>query len=80
MEWEVPKDRGWLRIKAAAKYAGVSESTFRRWLRKGLRHSKLPSGMILIHIEAIDEFLESYEVREDIQELLDDALSETGRP
>jgi len=53
---------GWHKIKDAAKYAGVSPGTFRRWLNKGLRHSRLPSGMILIKESAIDEFLEKFEV------------------
>ena len=53
---------GWLKVKNAAKYADVSERTLRTWLKSGLRHSRLPSGTILIKIEWLDEFLEENEV------------------
>ena len=51
---------GWAKTKAAAKYAGVSERSFRDWIKTGLRHSRLPSGTILIQYSAIDEFLEHF--------------------
>lgn len=56
---------GWAKIKPAARYAGVGERTFRDWLKEGLRHSRLPSGTILIQYEWIDEFLDSFEVQKD---------------
>ena len=31
----------WMKVKEAAKYSGVSKVTFRRWLKDGLRHSRL---------------------------------------
>lgn len=51
---------GWGKIKAASKYAGIGERTFRDWLRQGLKHSRLPSGTILIRYSAIDKFLEHF--------------------
>ena len=51
---------GWSKIKTAAKYAGISERTFRGWLKQGLKHSRLPSGLLLISYTAIDEFLERF--------------------
>jgi predicted site-specific integrase-resolvase len=54
----------WMKVKDAAKYAGVSIRTFRDWLRNGLKHSKLPSGMILISSASIDEYLRQFEVCE----------------
>jgi len=57
---------GWAKIKPAAEYGGVGERTLRGvWLKKGLKHVRLPSGTILIKYEWIDEFLESYVAQED---------------
>lgn len=53
---------GWAKIKPAAEYCGVSERLVRSWLKKGLRHTRLPSGTILIKFSHLDEFLEQYEV------------------
>ena len=55
---------GWAKIKPCAGYAGVSERTFRKFPKLGLRHVRLPSGTILIKYEWIDEFLENFEVVE----------------
>jgi hypothetical protein len=51
----------WLKPKSAAKKADVSERTLRDWLKAGLRHSRLPSGSILIKAEWLDEFLAQFE-------------------
>ncbi len=51
---------GWTKIKTGAEYAGVSERTFRDWLKQGLKHIRLPSGTILIRYSWIDEFLEKF--------------------
>ena len=55
---------GWAKIKQAATYAGMSERSLRGLLKQGLRHSRLPSGTILVKIEWVDGFLESHEVKE----------------
>ena len=66
---------GWAKVKDAAKYAGMSERTFREWLKKGLPHSILPSGTILIRYSAIDDFLESYSVQDNtVDTLVDDII------
>ena len=57
--------KGWGKLKSGAKYADVSVRTFRPWLDKGLEHSRLPSGTILIRYEAIDEFLSKFTVKQD---------------
>ncbi|MFC1817103.1 hypothetical protein ACFL0M_14475 [Thermodesulfobacteriota bacterium] len=54
--------KGWAKIKHAARYAGIGERTFRKWLKQGLHHSRLPSGRILVSLKAIDDFLSGYEV------------------
>lgn len=56
--------KGWAKIKTGAKYSGVSVRTFRKWLKAGLRHSRLPSGTILTKPEWMDEYLEGFEVVE----------------
>jgi hypothetical protein len=53
---------GWTKPKGGARYAGVSERTFRPWLKHGLRHVRLKSGTILIKFEWIDQFLEGMEI------------------
>jgi excisionase family DNA binding protein len=53
--------QGWLKIKQACKYCGISERTFRNWLKDGMRFSRLPSGTVLIKKEWIDDFITGYE-------------------
>jgi len=55
---------GWIKIKGAARYCGVSVRTFRGWLKKGLRHSRMSSGSVLIKISWLDEYLAGFEVQE----------------
>lgn len=68
--------RGWLKPSAAALYAGVSLKVFRRWLKNGLRHVQLESGRILTNYGFIDEYLLSYEVKNDVDEIVDEILKE----
>jgi len=56
---------GWSKIKSAAKYAGISERTMRDWLKDGLKHSRLPTGTILIKFEWVDEYLETFAAKDD---------------
>jgi len=56
--------QNWLKVKHAAKYADVSERTLRKWLKHKLRFSRLPSGLILIKSEWVDQFLERFIVSE----------------
>lgn len=68
---------GWAKIKPAAKYGGVSERTLRGdWLKNGLKHSRLPSGTVLIRYEWIDAYLESFAGKED---QIDKIVNETLR-
>ena len=72
---------GWGKTTAAAEYAGVSVRTLRKWLRHGLKHSRLPSGTIWIKFSNIDAFLDQYEVEshEDskyLNELVNDIMDE----
>lgn len=68
---------GWFKVKAAAKFAGVSERTFRDLLKQGLKHSRLPSGTILVKADYINQFLESYIVNENlVDDLVNEALRE----
>jgi excisionase family DNA binding protein len=51
---------GWLKVKDAAKYAGVSERTLEDWLKQGLKYAQIPSGLRLIRPEWIDNYLEQF--------------------
>jgi hypothetical protein len=51
---------GWASIKIAAKYADVSVRTMRGLLKRGLKHSRVSSGMIRIRYSDIDEFFMQY--------------------
>ncbi len=55
---------GWAKVKDGYQYAGVKEKTFRGWLKEGLKHSRLPSGHILIKYSNIDAYLLSLEISE----------------
>jgi excisionase family DNA binding protein len=57
--------KGWASVKDAAKYAGFSERTMRKFLKQGLKHSRLPSGTIRIRYQDIDDYLEQFQVKED---------------
>lgn len=54
----------WMKIPAGAEYAGVSIRTFRDWLKKGLKHVRLDSGMILTKDIYVDSFLEQFIVQD----------------
>ena len=56
--------RGWFSIKKASEYASVSQQTMRDWLKHGLKHSRLSSGMIRIKFEDIDDYIEWFAVDE----------------
>ena len=69
--------RGWAKVKEAAKYAGVSERSFRDWLKNGLRHSRVSAGMILVSYAAIDEYLVSFQVNENqVDNIVDEVMRE----
>lgn len=67
---------GWATIKRAAKYADVSERTFRDWLKDGLKHSRLNAKTIRIRYSDIDEFLERFQVDD---HLIDDIVDSVMR-
>jgi len=66
---------GWAKIKAAAAYAGVNPRTVRSWLKMGLRHVRLPSGLVLIAYDDIDAYLRQFKHRDDrLDEIAADAV------
>ena len=72
-----PHTRGYAKVKQAAKYAGVSERTFREWLKNGLRHIRLPSGTILIPYAWIDEYLMGFEAETNqVDEIVNQVVKE----
>jgi hypothetical protein len=60
MEVLKPDKRGYCKVKKAAPYADVSERTFRDWLKAGLPHYRLPTGIILISYSDIDVYLDQF--------------------
>jgi excisionase family DNA binding protein len=72
-----PDPRGYAKAKQAAKYAGVSERTFRDWLKDGLPHFRLSTGTILIAYKDIDSWLESFRVDGSrVDEIVDQVLTD----
>ena len=69
---------GWGKISQVAEYSGLSEKTLRSLLKQGLRHSRLPSGTIILKIEWVDEYLERYETPID-EKPLDKIVSQLER-
>jgi excisionase family DNA binding protein len=69
--------RGWLKVKEAAKYCGLSERKIRSLLKEGLRHSRLRSGTILIKVEWVDEYLGGFEAQEnEVDRIVDEVVRE----
>ena len=64
----------WLKVKTAAKHFGVSERTFRDWLKNGFPHSRLPSGTVLIEIERGDEWLRQFDVERQAEKVVDELV------
>ena len=71
--------QGWVKIKRASKYAGVSERTMRHWFKEGLKHSRLPTGTILIRYSDIDDWLEGFAVADDkVARIIDEVCKDIG--
>jgi hypothetical protein len=56
--------QGWAKVKSVARYTDTSESTVREWLKAGLQHARLPSGNILVELDAIDNYLSGFVTEE----------------
>jgi hypothetical protein len=68
---------GWVKVKEAGQYAGLSERTMRDHLKRGLRCSRLPSGTILIKYKWIDDYLESFaEKKNCVDRVVDEVIRE----
>ncbi len=79
-EGEVKMAQAWGGIKDACQYAGRCERTVRNWLAEGLRHSRLPSGRILIKFDDIDNYLSQFAVTEsEIDRQVSEMLRGMGR-
>lgn len=65
---------GWGKIKACARYAGLSERSFRKFLAQGLKFSRLTTGTILIRYSDIDDFLYQFQVVENEVEKITDEI------
>jgi hypothetical protein len=52
---------GWGKVKSIARHMDISERTCRKFLKRGMRHVRLPSGHILIKYSWADQYLEKLE-------------------
>ena len=68
-------DRGWFRPAEGAAYVGVSVKTFYTWLDHGLKWSRV-GGCRLIKRENLDAYIEGFENRADVDQIVDDVLEE----
>ncbi len=67
--------QAWGKVKLGCEYCGVSEKTFRSWLKEGLKHTRLPSGRIFIKFSDIDAYLKKFQVNEgEIDKAVDEIL------
>jgi hypothetical protein len=72
---------GWLKTKNGARYANVSQRTFRDWFKEGLRHVRLPSGTILVKADWIDAYLDQFEVtqgEDEVDRIVGELAGELG--
>ena len=68
---------GYAKVKDAAQWAGVSERTFRDWLKDGMPHIRLKSNHILIKYEYIDQWLNQFEVTtNNVDELVEKVMED----
>ena len=61
MPGKIPTRR-WLCRRDAAAYGGVGLRTLDSWIRDGLVHAKLPTGTIRIHPDAVDAYLQRFQI------------------
>ncbi|MFC1607136.1 helix-turn-helix domain-containing protein [Candidatus Latescibacterota bacterium] len=68
--------KGWLRLKEAQEYCGVSERTLHTWLKeRGLKHSRIGS-IVSIKVDWIDEFMEQYERVNNTEEVVNSIVND----
>jgi hypothetical protein len=72
-----PDTRGYAKVKKGAAYGGVSERTFRDWLKDGLPYFRLSSGTILVSYADIDAWLDRFRVSgSQVDEIVDEVISQ----
>jgi excisionase family DNA binding protein len=65
---------GWLRIREAAKYSGISTRTLRDWLKMGLKSYRV-RGAILVCADDIDSFIKRFPADgQDVDRIVDEAV------
>ena len=66
---------GWAKIPKIAEYMGFSERTVRELLKRGLRHSRMDTGTILVKYAWADEFLEQFEATSnEVETIVDEVM------
>lgn len=69
---------GWRQVRPASEFAGVCERTFRSWLKAGCPYSRLESGMILINLRDLEQWLKAFRVRRSVDEIADEVFGLKG--
>jgi len=69
--------QGWAKPIPAAEYAGVKPRTLRSWLRRGLPHSRLSSGLILIKLTDLDAYITKFrEEADEVDKIVEETMKE----
>ena len=71
-------ERGYLSVKEAAAWAGVSPKTLTRWFRRGLpRYQAGPREKVLVRLDDVNRFLTRIQsATVPLDELVDQVLAE----
>ena len=65
---------GWVKVKKAAQYAGISERTLWTWLSSGLPYARV-GGTALVSYKDLDTYIRKHTVnRNEVQEIVEDVL------
>jgi len=72
--------KGWGKIKAIAAYGGVSDRTVETWIKKGLKCTRMPTGLRLIKLEWVDQYLEKFADSEhQVDRIVDEVIKDFGK-
>ena len=66
----------WHKLKGIAAQTDYSVRAVREWPKLGLRHSRMPSGTIIVKQEWLDEWLESFEVKPEHPDQVDKIVND----
>jgi predicted site-specific integrase-resolvase len=66
----------WLKIKTICERSDTSPRTVRKWIRAGLRHSRI-NGTVYVKEDWLDEFMEAHAVdNQQVDQIVQDVVKE----